>query len=347
MSAEENKSVDQENIDEGTTAAETLKPHGGSGGGESKSEMLSTFVSLMSQLGKEDLSKFLNQSLAQIGKEAEHIPGGAAAKNKATIAAKSVKEDLDELFGADDEETLSEEFKDKASTIFEAAINTKINLELIRLEEEFADMEVELREQLEDELQEKANEIFTSITEKLDNYLDYCVDTYMEENKVALTQDVRTDIAENFLHGLQNLFSEHYIKVPEDRVNVLGEMKAEIDALNDKLNAAINENIELKSAVENADKDAIFTTVSEGLVDTQREKLRTLSEGLEYSDSESYKKKLEIVKESYFTKKATTATETGLITEAIDGEVEEIAEEAAPLTGPMAQYVKQISKSKN
>lgn len=348
MSAEEIKSVDQEAdvtaIDE-TAAADTLKPKAGSGGTESTAEKLSTFVQLASQLGKEDLSKFLDQSLAQIGHEADKIPGGAAAKNKASINAKSVKEDLDELFAADEgDETLSEDFKEKASTIFEAAINTQIILETARLEEEFEAKEAELREALEVELQEKANEIFDSLAEKLDGYLDYCVDTFMEENALAITQDIRTDIAENFLHGLQNLFAEHYIQVPENKVDILGEMKAELEAANEKLNNVINENIELKASLIDVDKAAIFAEVSEGLVDTHREKLRTLSEGLEFTDADNFKKKLEILKEASFNKKSTSAT-TGLLNEAIDGEVEEINEDAVKPTGNMAKYVAAVSKS--
>ena len=346
MSTEENKVIDQEALEaiDETAAADTLKPKAGSGGTESNAEKLSTFVQLASQLGKEDLSKFLNQSLAQIGHEADKIPGGAAARNKATINAKSVKEDLDDLFAGDEgDEVLSEEFKDKAATIFEAVIATQVGLETARLEEEYAAKEVELAEAFEAQLQEEANEIFESLTEKLDGYLDYCVDTFMEENRVALTQDIRTDIAENFLHGLQNLFAEHYIEVPENKVDVLGEMKAELEAANAKLNDAINENIELKNIVVDADKAAIFAEVSEGLVDTNREKLRTLSEGLEFTDTESFKKKLEIVKESYFNKKA-VKTDTGLLTEEIDGQIDENENDKPVLSGNMAKYVEAAGK---
>lgn len=347
MSTEENKVENQNDIDviDETAAADTLKPKAGSGGTESTAEKLSTFVQLASQLGKEDLSKFLNQSLAQIGHEADKIPAGAAAKNKASINAKSVKEDLDELFSADEDgESLSEEFKDRAASIFEAVVATQITLETARLEEEFAAKEAELMEAMEEQLQEEANAIFETLAEKLDAYLDYCVDTFMEENALAITQDIRTDIAENFLHGLQNLFKEHYIEVPESKVDILGEMKAELDAAKAELNAVINENIELKSIAIDADKDAIFSEVSEGLVETQREKLRILSEGLEYTDSDSFKKKLEIVKESYFNKKKPVA-ETGLLNEAIDGETEDLSESTKPaVTGAMAKYVEVAGK---
>jgi len=336
---------DISSIEEGTAAAETLKPGGGSGASESKAKMLDTFVSLMSQLGKEDLSKFMNDALAQIGKEADKVPDGAAASNKNSIsakasAAKAVKEDLDEFLG--EEEDFTEDFKEKASTLFEAAVNTRINLETVRLEEEFADKEIELREQLEADLQENANTIFEQLTEKLDQYLNYNVETYMEENTVELESQLRNEIAENFIYGLQNLFAESFIKVPEDKIDILGEMKAEIADLKEKLNETINTKIELERVVEDNNKKNIVDAISADLVDTQREKMASLAEGLEYADSDGFKKKLEIIKESYFGKKATSA-KTGMITEEIDGEVGS-TEEEVNTTPEMQRYLAQASK---
>jgi len=349
--AESLEEVTTSEIDEGTAAADTLKPKAGSSGTESKSQMLDTFVKLMAQLGKEDMTKFFNDSMAQIGHEADKV-GDNAAKNRASVAAKpsaakgAVKEDLDEIFSEETEE-LSEDFRDKASTLFEAALNTRINLETVRLEEEFGEKETELREELSEELQTKANEIFEEVTEKLDQYLNYNVEEYMKENKVALETALRAEIAENFIHGLQNLFSEHYITVPEEKINLLGEMKAEIDSLKDKLNESINSKMELEAALKESVKSQIVSEATEGLTVSQKEKLTDLAEGVEETDPEAYAKKVGILKESYFGKKTIT-NNTGLITEEIDGDVEELEEDASTgaKTPTMDAYLKHIAKNK-
>lgn len=165
----------------------------------------------------------------------------------------------------------------------------------------------------------------------------------MEENVVAITSNIRTDLAENFICGLQNLFSEHYITVPEEKIDILGEMKSENAVLKDKLNEAINEKIELAKLVEDSAKDKIFFDVSEGLAETQREKMKILSEGVVYTDEENFHKKLETIKEAYFGKKS-PSKDTGMITEEIDGELNE--EEGTPYVAPgMDKYLKQIAKS--
>lgn len=353
MDAEDNKvegieEVTASEIEEGTAAAETLKPGAGSNGTESNSQKLDTFLKLAAQLGKEDLSKFLNDSLAQIGHEADKV-GDNAAKNRASVAAKpsaakaTVKEDLNEIL--EGEEEFTEEFKEKASTLFEAAVSSRVNVEVIRLEEEYAEKEETLREELEIELQEKANEIFEDVTEKLDQYLNYNVDKYMEENVVALESTLRSELAENFIHGLQNLFSEHYITVPEEKVDLLGEMKAEIDTLKDRLNEATNAKIELEAQIEESRKSSLVAEAAADLTESQKEKLVELAESIDYEDAESYGKKLGIIKESYFGKKA-ASSDTGLITEEIDGEVEEtLEEETKTATSPeMERYLSYIAK---
>ena len=321
-----------------TASADTLQPGAGSGGTESRAEMTAAFVQLLNQLGKEDLSDLFNRTLEQIGHEADQVPG-TAEQNRATIAAKTVKEDIDDMFSEDD---LSEELRERAAVVFEAAVNTRMALETARLEEEFEEAVAELQEAHEVALQEQANSIFEDVSEKLDQYLNYCIEQWMEENQLAVETSLRTQIAENFMVGLQNLFAEHYISVPEEQLDVLGEMKAQLDEVQSKLNEAIDRNIELESVISEATKEATIEEVSEGLAATQVEKLRTLAEGIEYTDGDTYRRKLEIVKEQYFTKKTTPAS-TGLITEEIDGEIEDSAPRyKAP---QISKYVEAISKS--
>ena len=334
----DNQSEENENILEASAAAETLKPNGGSGGGQSRAEMLSTFTSLMNQLGKEDFSHWFNDSIAKIGPENDSIPSGAAAKNKASI---SMKEDLDEMFGED--EALSEEFKEKASTLFEAIVSAKVNIEVARLEEEYEELATELNEQFDKALAEESEAIFEDVTNKLDQYLETAVNEWLEENRLEVENGLRTEIAENFIEGLKNLFAESYIEVPEERFDVLGTMQESIEDLEEKLNEALDENLELKQAINEAVKESIIDEAAEDLADTQAEKLKSLTEGMDFTDADAFAKKVSIIKESHFNKK-TAKVDTGLITETIDGtdDGSDVSNVVAP---GMSQYIQAISKN--
>lgn len=326
-------------------AIDTLKPGGAPG--ESKAVMLDTFVQLLAQLGKEDLSYLFDQVQSQYGPNG--APGAVdnSKANAASISAKpsaataGIKEDIEEMFAGDE---LTEELREKATVIFEAAVNTRVNLEMARLAEEFEALETELTEQFEERLQEEVALVTEGLSEKLDQYIDYVVENWMEENKLAVESGIRTDIAENFIQGLHNLFSEHYITVPDEKIDLVAEMKAELDEVRAMLNEETDRRIELETLVESSTKEAIIAEVTQGLVATQAEKLRTLAESVEFTDVDSYARKLEIIKENYVTKKV--ASKTGLITENIAGE--ELVENAAqPVSTPeISAYVQALSKSK-
>lgn len=319
-------------LDEETASAATLHPKSGSGGGESKAQTLATFTKMLSDLGKEDLTDLFNRTIEAIGTEAKEIPDGAAVKNKASISAKVVKEDLDEIFP----EELSEEFRDQASVIFEAAVATRINLETVRLEEEF-----------ETKLDEQVTGIYEAITDDLNKYLDYCVGTFMEDNAVAIESNIRTELSENFINGLHRLFTESYITVPESKIDILGEMKAEILSLKDQVNTLFTENAELSEAIEESVKSDIVHSLVEGLTDSEAEKLINISESIDYSDMDNFKGKLEVIKETYFNNSKEVNPSTGLITETIDGDFgEEITQEINEELDPrMESYIKTLSKS--
>lgn len=328
--------MSEEKIEEITAAADTLKPKGAPG--QSKAEMLSTFTSLMAQLGKEDLSKWMNDAIEQSKKGADGVSGDLAAKNKKSVA---MKENVEEIFGED--ENLSEEFKDKATVIVEAVVNTKITEETVRLQEEFEAKEAELQEAFDESLQEQANEIFEEVVDKVDSYLNHVADSWLSENEVAIDSSIRTELAENFIQGLHNLFTESYVTVPDEEVDIIAEMKDQINSLSSQLNEVTDEKLELESIINNANKDSILDEASEGLAETQVEKLRSLSEGVDYVDNETYAKKLAIIKETFF-KPTGEAKSTGLITEEIDGSVEESNQEIE-MSQEMAQYAKAISKT--
>ena len=325
MSNKDTSEIVQDGIDE-SAGSETLKPN------PTRAEMLATFSSLLAQLKGEDLSHFFNDSIKQYsadGIPSSPVPGGAPGMGKMPMPTlNAVKEDIDEVFAGED---LTEEAKEKFSTIFEAAVSARVSIEEARLEEAF-----------EARLDEEVEEIIEEITTKIDQYLDYVVESWMEDNKLAVESTLRADIAENFMEGLYNLFAESYITVPEEKLDVVGELKAQIEELETKFDESVNKQLELQSVIDEATMEATFDEVTEGLAATQVEKLRTLAEGIEFTDSESYVKKLNILKGKYFSEKK--EVNTGVITEEASEGLNEEAKPAA--TGEMANYVSAISRTK-
>ena len=322
-----------------SAAADTLHPGGAPG--ESKAVMLDTFVQLLSQLGKEDLTGLFNQVQAQYGPNADLGVTDNSAANRASISAKVVKEDIDGLFDGGE---LSEELRDKTAVIFEAAVGTRVSLEMARLAEEYSELEATLKEEQEVLIAEQVEEIKVQLEEKLDQYLDHSVEQWMEDNKLAIETGLRTDIAENFIQGLHNLFSEHYITVPDDKIDLVAEMKAELEEVRGQLNEALDEKLELEASLTESAKDQVIAEAAKGLVATQAEKLRTLAEGVEFGDFDTFARKVSIIKEHHFGVRK-PATGTGMIVESIAGEEAE-QEGVTKLDPEINAYVNAISKSK-
>lgn len=351
LSSGKGRRVAEDSELEEASAAETLKPGAGSGGGDTKAETLATFTSMLAQLGKEDLSKLFNDVQALYGPNKTPGAEDKSAANRATVNAKpsaavgtgAWKEDVDAMFGND----LSEEFKERAEVVFEAALNTRVNIETVRLEEEFEAMSEELAEAFATELEEQTTALMEDMTEKLDQYLDYCTEQWMEDNQLAIENSLRADIAEDFMYALRNVFAEHFISVPEGKLDLVAEMKAELEEVKAMLNETLNDKIELEKTfnevVTEANIEAAFEDVSEGLAETQLDKLRTLAEGIDYTDPSTYRKKLEIVKEQYFNKNRPTST--GLITEVIDGDDDSDTGSTGYTAPGMDKYVTAIKKS--
>jgi len=214
--------------------------------------------------------------------------GDMSAQNKASVAAKgaAMKEHIDAMFNGED---LSEDFKEKASTIFEAAIQARLSEEIAALEEQYST-----------KLEEAVEEVTSDLSSKLDDYLNYCVEQWMAENEVAIEHSLKTEITEEFMDGLKKLFAENYIEIPEDKLNVLEELTQTVEKLEEKLNNQIAENISLSKSINEYSKHEIFDEVAEGLAMTQVEKLRQLAEGIEFDGTDNYKRKLVLVKENYF-----------------------------------------------
>lgn len=249
--------------------------------------------------------------------------GDMSSSNKSTV---STKEEIESMFSGQD---LSEEFKTKATVVFETVINSRIE-----------EIKNELVEEYDQSFEKAKQEIETEVAQKVDEYLNYVVEQWMEENKLAVETSLRTEISEEFIAGLKTLFEEHNISIPEDQVDVVEELAKRVEELESKLNEQINENIELKKVTDEVEKEVIFAEVSEGLAATQVEKLQTLAEGIQFSDVETYKRKLEIVKENYF---PTDKKPAQMISEEVE-ELDEDTEKPAP-TGPMSRYVSAISRT--
>ena len=223
-------------------------------------------------------------------------------------------------------EELSEEFKAKAKTIFEAAINSKISEIRGTLEEEY-----------ESRIAEEIAEEKEALQERVDSYLEYVSDEWMEENALAIENGLKTELTESFLSGMKSLFEENYVSIPDDKYDVLESMVEKLDDMETKLNEQIEKNIGLNKRLSESVADGILDTVSDGLAATQKEKLASLAESVEFEGETEYRNKLETLKESYFRKTSTAKTET--LTE---------GEAAAPeiASGSMASYLKTLSAFK-
>ena len=235
----------------------------------------------------------------------------------------SIEEDVDALVAG---EELSEEFKEKAKTILESAIKSKV---------------VQIKETLEAEydakLLEEVEEIKGALNERVDSYLEYVADEWFAENQLAVEAGLKEELTESFMTGLKGLFEEHYVSIPEEKYDVLESMVEKLDDMETKLNEQIEKNVSLNKRLAGVTAEGIFDQISEGLADTQKEKLASLSESVEFESEEEYREKLVTLRESYFPGKSVpTTAKTETLTEGL---------EAAPdtHTGSMAQYLKTMS----
>ena len=230
--------------------------------------------------------------------------------------------ELDAL--VESEATLSDEFKQKTAVIFEAAVKSKLSEEVSRLEEQY-----------QEELAEEVQAIRSDLVEKIDSYMNYVVESWMEENKLAIQNGLRTEIAEGFMEKMKDLFVESYIDVPESKVDLVDELASQVEELEEKLNAQTGESIKLSEELEQYKRDAIVTEAARGLADTQVEKLKVLVENVDFNDAESFASKVATIKESYFSKQINEDT----------GVVDEEPEQTVEVSSTMDSYLQAIRNS--
>ena len=242
------------------------------------------------------------------------------AKDK--VKDMDMKEDVAALTEGED---LSEEFKAKAATIFEASIKAKLVEEIENLESEY-----------EAKVNEKVEETKSEIVEKVDAYLNYVVEEWMKENELAIEKGLRAEITEDFIGGLKSLFESHYINVPQEKYDVIEAQTAEIEKLKEEVNSTIEKNVELNQAIGQHVRTDIINDVTSDLAETETEKLKGLAEGIEYKDADSFRKSVETLKNSYYPKAKASDTESNEVAENNAGSMNE----------SMAAYTAAISKSK-
>ena len=286
-----------------------------------KAGMINAMYNEMNKMSTNEMKKLMNNTLGYAYDINEGIEEESTDVESAINYQADFSGDLSALI--ENEATLSEEFKDKAAIIFEAAIKSKLSDEIDRLEEKY-----------NEELTAEVDATKADLVEKVDNYLNYVVENWMAENQVAIQQGLRTEIAENFMNSLKDLFTESYIDVPESKVDLVDELSTTVDELEEKLNSTTAKAIEMAEQLEGYQKEAIIREASKDLADTQVEKLKKLVEDIDFDNEETFTKKVATVKESYFSKKVTESKDE--IEESFDDEIE--------TSDVMAQYVSAIKK---
>jgi hypothetical protein len=245
-----------------------------------------------------------------------------------TEAEFSVDEDVAALFSG---EELSEEFQDKARTIFETAIKSKVE-----------EVKEQIQVQYQAQLVEEVAAVKTELTERVDSYLEYVAQEWLEENQLAIENGLKTEMTESFINGMKGLFEDHYVSIPEEKYDVIESMVDKLDEMESKLNEQIDKNVALNRRLAESTADVIFAEVAEGLAVTQKEKLASLAENVEFDSEETYREKLVTLKNSYFSENATSAQR-----DAAETVVESTQEQttAAPEAGSiMEAYLQTLSR---
>jgi hypothetical protein len=313
---------DEEEMDESVEVTEAVAP-------KTKAGLINAMYSEMSKMKKEQL-KAAYESM--MGKDDEDGEDDGEDEEEMKETKGKVKEsydfeaDLDALVSSDD--TLSEGFQEKAATIFEAAVKSKVAGEIDRLEAEYTQS-----------LEEETAGIRDELVEKVDGYLNYVVENWMEENRVAVENGLRTEIAESFMEALKGVFTEHYIDVPESKVDMVDDLAEQVQELEEQLTKATEDNIRLNESVSEFRRSEILAEASKDLAVTEAEKLKTLAEDVDFEDADTFAKKVATLKESYFAKKTVTeSVEEAEVSMNADGEEVQVS----PI---MEKYLTALAKS--
>jgi len=293
-----------------------------------KSEMAAKMQEMMKSAKKEQLMAMYNGMQKEMSHKEETEEDKAKSEAvESRLKTIDVSEHVEALMTGEGD--LSEEFKRKAATVFEAAVKSKVRSEVERMEEDY-----------KTELEENINTTKEELTEKVDTYLNYVVEEWMKENELAIERGLKGEIAEDFISGLKQLFEDHYVDVPDEKYDVLEAQSEKISELEAKLNEAIEGTVQLKKNNASLVKEQVVSEVSSDLADTEIEKFKSLIEDVDYSDEESYREKLGTLKESYFPKNAPVVSET--IDDVDTGTAQDVSS-----SDSMAAYMTAIGRTVN
>jgi len=332
-----------DNVDSAIDAAPKAKPLP-----KTKAGMLKAAYDKMHEMNKDDLKKTVEKMMydemyeAKDNGDEEDMEDGESEMSKTSEKYKkknekyakkdSMKEDIEAL--VDSEATLSEGFKEKAEVIFEAALNAKVGERIEELEESY-----------QQELTEETDRIQSEMVEKVDGYLNYVVENWMEDNKLAIENGLRAEIAESFMGALKGVFQEHYVEVPESKVDVVDQLAGKVDRLEDELNESVTRAMTLKERVQALTREKIVNEAAEDLTVSQAEKLRGLTEGIDFENEDSFEKKVSTIKESYFGETDNSSASTMFEETSIDSDTAE--EQQEQVSGSMARYLDALRRSNN
>ena len=297
---------------------------------KTKAGLINASYKAMSQMTKEELSAFydtlVNIQEESVEEETEVATEEVVAEEAQVEVKVDFQEDLNALVS--EQADLSEDFKDKAAVIFEAAVKSKLSAEIDRLEEQY-----------QAELSEEVTQAKAELAEKVDGYLSYVVEQWMEENKVAVEVGLRAEIAESFINGLKGLFEQHYVEVPESKYDLVDDLATKVGELEEQLNKSTEDNIKLNEQVSGLRREQIIAEATAGMVEIDAAKLKNLVEDVDFEDEATFSKKVSIVKESYFkAKKVQTLDESDEIATDEKGTLLEAS-------GPMSKYVTALSRT--
>ena len=290
-------------LEEDTAALASLKPHSHDvENPKSKLEVMKAVLGKLGAMEDNDAVAFFHKSMEQFGHYADAVPDNSS-KNRHSLdmhpsdaVGKSVKEDVEKLFeGAE----VTPDFKEKTTTLFEAALSARMAIFEAEVEEQAAQL---LNERVE-ELEEEFGEALEEIDQQVETYMDYVATKWLEENEIAIESTLRNDLTQDFIDGMKELFYEHYIDIPEDRVDVVNELATQIEEMQGQLNDAIDEAVRLREIILEATAEEAFEEVADGLALTEQDKFRTLVESVDFDGNvDKFKEKLSLIKESHFSK---------------------------------------------
>lgn len=331
--------VEKEEVDEEEVAEEAEEVEEAVSVPKTKAGMIKALYDQLSAMKKSDLSdsfsKIMGSTLTEEEEEAdedeeEEKPMESKKLKKEDLEI-DVKEDIEAIVNGED---LSEDFKTKASTIFEAAVSAKV---LSEVNQRIDELETNYKKEITDAKEEH----LSTVTEKVDGYLNYVTEEWMKENELAVEKGIRSELVEDFMTGLKNLFTEHYIDIPEEKVDLVDDLFEKVEELEQKLDESINTSVDIKKELAEYKKAETLREVSEDLADTEKEKLGKLADGIDFEDKSQYSEKLEVIKENYFPKQ-----QSETITEELENTEKEqdISESVDPIMSKYASALTRLNK---